>query len=159
MRISLDRQSKPIALEIPRLFSLDLVWETLQQVLSDVFHDYVDYNNTIKTPLSSAPEFVDRSSLVDWNVYFTKRVPTRSSVARQLFQFSRSGQVDSMTSYFEEHHRFLAKAERSNTTIYKEYVCKPNYRHITVIYDVLRRIIQDIDLHASLHPSQRLLDR
>ena len=159
MRISLDRQSKPIALEIPRLFSLDLVWETLQQVLSDVFHDYVDYNNTVKTPLSTAPEFVDRSSLVDWNVYFTKRVPTRSSAARQLFQFSHSGQVDSMTSYFEEHHRFLAKAERSNTTIYKEYVCKPNYRHITVIYDVLRRIIQDIDLHASLHPSKRLLDR
>ena len=129
-------------------------------MLSDVLHDYVDYNDTIKEiPLSAVSEYPDRSTAIDWSAYLTKRGPARPATVARLFQFSHSAQVDSMTSYFQEHHRFLVKPERSNTTIYKEYVCKPNYRHITVIYDVLRRIIQDIDIHASLHPSKRLLDR
>ena len=68
-----------------------------------------------------------------------------------------------MTSYLQEQNRFVIKQDTSTTktptTAYKQYVCKPNYRNITAVHDVLRRIIEDIDINYELHPTKRILDR
>jgi hypothetical protein len=70
-----------------------------------------------------------------------------------------------MTNYLQEQNRFVIKQDPSSTltkkspTTYKQYVCKPNYRNVTVVHDVLRRIIEDIDLNYKLHPTKRILDR
>jgi hypothetical protein len=71
-----------------------------------------------------------------------------------------------MTSYLQEQNRFIIKQDPSSSnptkkssTTYKQYVCKPNYRNVTVVHDVLRRIIEDIDLNYKLHPTKRILDR
>lgn len=67
-----------------------------------------------------------------------------------------------MTSYLQEQNRFVIKQETTTaavTTAYKQYVCKPNYRNITAVHDVLQRIIEDIDANYKLHSSKRILDR
>ncbi|CAF4022274.1 unnamed protein product, partial [Rotaria sp. Silwood1] len=47
---------------------------------------------------------------------------------------------------------------KQRTTTYKQYVCKPNYRNITAVHDILQRIIEDIDTNYTLHPTKRILD-
>jgi hypothetical protein len=72
-----------------------------------------------------------------------------------------------MTSYLQEQNRFVIKQDplssssttKVPSTIYKQYVCKPNYRNVTTVHDVLRRIIEDIDNNQQLHPTKRILDR
>jgi hypothetical protein len=65
-----------------------------------------------------------------------------------------------MTSYLQEQNRFVIKQNTSSSkTTYKQYVCKPNYRNVTAVHDVLRRIIEDIDINQKLHPTKRILDR
>ena len=145
------------------MFSIELVWETLQQVLSEVFNEYIDYNNTAELMFSNPAEYADRPSLIDFSQYLSKKgaVVTRSQPVPPLFQFSQSAQFNTMTSYLQEHNRFLVKQETSKAPVsaYKQYVCKSNYRNITVVHDVLRRIIDDIDTSYEFHPSKRILDR
>jgi hypothetical protein len=67
-----------------------------------------------------------------------------------------------MTNYLQEQNRFVIKSDpqmKKSPTTYKQYVCKPNYRNVTVVHDILRRIIEDIDLNYKLHPTKRILDR
>ena len=67
-----------------------------------------------------------------------------------------------MTSYLQEQNRFVTKQETTATTVatsYKQYVCKPNYRNITAVHDVLQRIIEDIDASFQLHATKRILDK
>jgi hypothetical protein len=68
-----------------------------------------------------------------------------------------------MTLYLQEQNRFVIKQNTSSTktpsTTYKQYVCKPNYRNVTAVHDVLRRIIEDIDINYELYPTKRILDR
>ena len=67
-----------------------------------------------------------------------------------------------MTSYLQEQNRFVIKQETTTKTLlqhYKQYVCKPNYRNITAVHDILQRIIEDIDVNFKLHPTKRILDR
>ncbi|CAF4265673.1 unnamed protein product, partial [Rotaria magnacalcarata] len=137
----------PVQFEIPYLFSIKLDWETLQQVLSEVLNEYIEYNNTID---GSSPN----SSLVSSSTDYSNR----HSV------FSQSAQFNSMTSYLQEQNRFALKQETTTTTAtaatsYKQYVCKPNYRNITAVHDILQRIIEDIDASFKLYPTKRILDR
>ncbi|CAF4470116.1 unnamed protein product, partial [Rotaria magnacalcarata] len=136
----------PVQFEIPYLFSIKLDWETLQQVLSEVLNEYIEYNNTID---GSSPN----SSLVSSSTDYSNR----HSV------FSQSAQFNSMTSYLQEQNRFALKQETTTTTAtaatsYKQYVCKPNYRNITAVHDILQRIIEDIDASFKLYPTKRILD-
>ena len=156
----------PVQFEIPYLFSIDLVWETLQQVLSEVLNEYIDYGNTLdgsssnSLSASGSTDYNNRPSVVDFSQYLTKKAPSRSQVIPRLFEFSQSAQFNSMTSYLQEQNRFVIKHEvRTVATGYKQYVCKPNYRNITAVHDVLQRIIEDIDANFKLHPSKRILDR
>lgn len=164
--------STPSALhcEIPFVFSIEIVWETLQQVLSDVLYEYIDYNNTHAAgssddlSASTSNEYNNTPSFIDFSQYLTKRAPPRSQYIPRLFEFSQSAQFNSMTSYLQEQNWFVIKqGSSSNTkklsTSYKQYVCKPNYRNVTVVHDVLRRIIEDIDINYKLHPTKRILDR
>jgi len=155
-----------IHFEIPFIFSIELVWETLQQVLSDVLHEYIDYNNTLDTVttnsslISSTTDYTNRPSLIDFSQYLTKKGPPRLQQIPRLFDFSQSAQFNSMTSYLQEQNRFVIKQNTSSSkTTYKQYVCKPNYRNVTAVHDVLRRIIEDIDINQKLHPTKRILDR
>ncbi|CAF4368957.1 unnamed protein product [Rotaria sp. Silwood2] len=43
-----------IQFEIPYLFSIEIVWSTIQQILSGVLSEYIDYDNTIDTLLSNS---------------------------------------------------------------------------------------------------------
>ncbi|CAF1622932.1 unnamed protein product, partial [Rotaria magnacalcarata] len=88
----------------------------------------------------------------------------RSQQIPRLFEFSQSAQFNSMTSYLQEQNRFALKQETTTTTAtaatsYKQYVCKPNYRNITAVHDILQRIIEDIDASFKLYPTKRILDR
>ena len=161
-----------IQFEIPFVFSIEIVWETLQQVLSDVLHEYIDYNNTLdaetldSSSTANSNDYANRLSLIDFSQYLTKRAPPRSHYIPRLFEFSKSAQFNSMTSYLQEQNRFVIKQDPSSSsstkkpsTTYKQYVCKPNYRNVTAVHDVLRRIIEDIDVNYKLHPTKRILDR
>ena len=153
------------------MFPIEFVWENLQQVLSDVLHEYIDYNNTLDRETldpsltSSTTDYANHPSLIDFSQYLTKRAPPRSQQIPRLFEFSQSAQVNTMTSYLQEQNRFVIKQDSSSiptktsSTTYKHYVCKPNYRNVTVVHDVLRQIIEDIDLNYKLHPTKRILDR
>ena len=74
-----------IQFEIPYVFSMELVWEALQQILSDVLNEYIDYNNTLDSitsttsSTSSTTEFVNRPSLIDFSQYLTKKSCTTFS--------------------------------------------------------------------------------
>lgn len=157
----------PMQFEIPYLFSIELVWETLQQVLSEVLNEYIEYNNTLDVSssnsalISSSNEYTNRHSVTDFSQYLTKKAPPRSQQIPRLFEFSQSAQFNSMTSYLQEQNRFAIKQETTTAiaTAYKQYVCKPNYRNITAVHDVLQRIIEDIDANFQLHPTKRILDR
>ncbi|CAF3461997.1 unnamed protein product [Rotaria socialis] len=159
-----------IQFEIPYIFSIDFVWETLQQVLSDVLFEYVDYNNTLDTlsfnssSTLNSTDYTNHSSLIDFSQYLMKKpIPPRSQQIPRLFEFSHSAQFHSMKSYLHEQNRFIIKQEASktqqSTIAYKQYVCKPNYRNITAVHDVIQRIIEDIDINYKLHPTKRILDR
>ena len=155
-----------VPFEIPYLFSIELVWETLQQVLSEVLNEYIDYSNTIdglssnSLTGSGSTDYGTRHSVVDFSPYLTKKAPARSQQVARLFEFSQSAQFNSMTSYLQEQNRFAVKQEATAVrTTYKQYVCKPNYRNITAVHDVLQRIIEDIDANYKLHSSKRILDR
>ncbi|CAF1034598.1 unnamed protein product [Adineta steineri] len=158
-----------IHFEIPFIFSIELVWETLQQVLSDVLNEYIDYNNTLDTltsnssSTSSSTDYANRPSLIDFSQYLTKKAPPRSQQIARIFTFAQSAQFNSMTSYLQEQNRFVIKQKASTTKTssitYKQYVCKPNYRNVTAVHDVLQRIIEDIDIQYKLHPTKRILDR
>ncbi|CAF1246478.1 unnamed protein product [Rotaria sp. Silwood1] len=158
-----------IKFEIPYIFSIEFVWETIQQVLSDVLSEYIDFDNVLE-PLSSdssstlhSTDYTDRPSLIDFSHYLTKKAPARSQHIPRLFEFSQSAQFNSMTLYLQEQNCFAMKQETSTTkqrtTTYKQYVCKPNYRNITAVHDILQRIIEDIDTNYTLHPTKRILDR
>ncbi|CAF3843763.1 unnamed protein product [Rotaria magnacalcarata] len=158
----------PVQFEIPYLFSIELAWETLQQVLSEVLNEYIEYNNTIdgsspnSSLVSSSTDYSNRHSVVDFSQYLTKKAPPRSQQIPRLFEFSQSAQFNSMTSYLQEQNRFVIKQETTTATAatsYKQYVCKPNYRNITAVHDILQRIIEDIDANFKLHPTKRILDR
>jgi hypothetical protein len=146
---------------------MELVWETLQQVLSEVLNEYIEYNNTIDGSLSNSSsnsnstDYTNRHLVVDFSQYLTKKAPPRSQQISRLFEFSQSAQFNSMTSYLQEQNRFAIKQETTTTmtTAYKQYVCKPNYRNITAVHDILQRIIEDIDANIKLHPTKRILDR
>ncbi|UJR07853.1 hypothetical protein I4U23_012136 [Adineta vaga] len=158
-----------IHFEIPFIFSIELVWETLQQVLSDVLNEYIDYHNTMNTLTSNSSlsslstDYADRPLHIDFSHYLTKRAPPRSLQIPRIFSFSQSAQFNSMISFLQEQNHFVVKQENSTTKTssiaYKQYVCKPNYRNVTVVHDVLQRIIEDIDMNYKLHPSKRILDR
>lgn len=158
-----------VQFEMPYLFSIEIVWETIQQVLSDVLTEYIDYddiNNAFSSDhlsTSDSADYTSVPSMIDFSLYLTKRPPLRSPQIPQLFDFSQSAQFNSMTSYLQEQNRFIIKQETSTTktrtTAYKQYVCKPNYRNITAVHDVLQRIIEDIDFNYKLHSSKRILDR
>ena len=151
-----------ILFEVPYIFSIEFVWETLQQVLSDILHEYIDYNDTIDTfHLQSSSTTTINTT--DFSQYLTKRAPIRSQQVPYLFEFSQSAQFSSLTAYLQEQNRFTIKQDSSIANVssinYKQYVCKPNYRNITVVHDILQRIIEDIDQNVSLHSSKRILDR
>ncbi|CAF2058801.1 unnamed protein product, partial [Rotaria magnacalcarata] len=140
----------PVQFEIPYLFSIKLDWETLQQVLSEVLNEYIEYNNTIdgsspnSSLVSSSTDYSNRHSVVDFSQYLTK---THHHVHNKFHQ-----------------NRFALKQETTTTTAtaatsYKQYVCKPNYRNITAVHDILQRIIEDIDASFKLYPTKRILDR
>ncbi|CAF1537970.1 unnamed protein product [Adineta ricciae] len=158
-----------IPFEIPFIFSIELLWETLQQVLSDVLNEYIDYHNTMNTlttnssSISDTTEYADRPSLIDFSHYLTKKAPARPHQIPRIFAFSQSAQFNSMISYLQEQNRFIIEQKSSTTKTpsiaYKQYVCKPNYRNVTVVHDVLQRIIEDIDMNYKLHPTKRTLDR
>lgn len=138
----------------------------MQQVLSDVLNEYIDYSNTDDASTSNAlststsGDYTNRHSLVDFSQYLTKKAPARSHQIPRLFEFFQSAQFNSMTSYLQEQNRFIVKQETTTaTTGYKQYVCKPNYRNITAVHDVLQRIIEDIDGNINLHASKRILDK
>ncbi len=155
--------------EIPFIFSVELVWETLQQVLSNVLNEYIDYNNSLDTLTSNSSStsnstvYANRPSLIDFSQYLTKKGPPRSQQIARVFAFSQSAQFNSMTSYLQEQNRFAIKQESSATktasVAYKQYVCKPNYRNVTAVHDVVQRIIEDIDVNYKLHSTKRILDR
>lgn len=156
----------PVPFEIPYLFSIELVWETLQQVLSEVLNEYIDYSNTgdglssNSLSASGSTDYANRHSVVDFSAYLTKKAPARPQQVPRLFEFSQSAQFNSMTSYLQEQNRFAVKQETTAVrATYKQYVCKPNYRNITAVHDVLQRIIEDIDANYKLHSSKRILDR
>ncbi|CAF5155602.1 unnamed protein product, partial [Rotaria sp. Silwood1] len=76
-----DHKSIPseIKFEIPYIFSIEFVWETIQQVLSDVLSEYIDFDNVLE-PLSSdssstlhSTDYTDRPSLIDFSHYLTKK--------------------------------------------------------------------------------------
>jgi hypothetical protein len=167
-----------VQFEIPYLFSIEIVWETLQQVLSEVLNEYIDYSNTMDglsanfLSASGSTDHTNGHAAVDFSQYLTKKPPARSQQIARLFEFSQSAQYNSMTSYLQEQNLFVVKQETTATTTttttstavgvgtgYKQYVCKPNYRNITAVHDVLQRIIEDIDINFKLHPSKRILDR
>ncbi|CAF1123910.1 unnamed protein product [Rotaria sordida] len=158
-----------IKFEIPYIFSIESVWETLQQVLSDVLSEYIDFDNLLDTSsfgsssISHSNDYTNRPSLIDFSQYLTKRAPPRSQQIPRLFEFSQSAQYNSMTLYLQEQNCFVLKQEASTTkqrtTTYKQYVCKPNYRNITAVHDILQRIIEDIDTNYKLHTTKRILDR
>ncbi len=163
-----QKQTLPTAIqfEIPYLFSMELVWETLQQVLSEVLNEYIEYNNTIdglssnSLTNSNSADYTNHHSVVDFSQYLTRRAPPRSQQIPRLFEFSQSAQFNSMTTYLQEQNRFAIKQETTTTSAaYKQYVCKPNYRNITAVHDILQRIIEDIDTNIKLHPTKRILDR
>jgi exocyst complex component 4 len=163
-----QKQTMPTAIqfEIPYLFSMELVWETLQKVLSEVLNEYIEYNNTIdglssnSLSNSNSTDYTNHHSVVDFSPYLTKKAPPRSQQIPRLFEFSQSAQFNSMTTYLQEQNRFAIKQETTTTaTAYKQYVCKPNYRNITAVHDILQRIIEDIDTNIKLHPTKRILDR
>src|SRR5689334_15113569 len=89
-----------VQFEIPYLFSIELVWETLQQVLSDVLNEYIDYNNTMDSSSSnsalttSSTDYANRPSLIDYSQYLTKRAPPRPPQILRLFEFSQSAQFN-----------------------------------------------------------------
>jgi hypothetical protein len=145
---------------------MELVWETLQKVLSEVLNEYIEYNNTIdglssnSLSNSNSTDYTNHHSVVDFSPYLTKKAPPRSQQIPRLFEFSQSAQFNSMTTYLQEQNRFAIKQETTTTaTAYKQYVCKPNYRNITAVHDILQRIIEDIDTNIKLHPTKRILDR
>lgn len=155
-----------VQFEIPYLFSIELVWETLQQVLSEVLNEYIDYNNTLdantlnSSSLTNSNDYANHHSVTDFSQYLTKKAPPRSQQIARLFEFSQSAQFNSMTSYLQDQNRFAIKPETTAVaTTYKQYVCKPNYRNITAVHDILQRIIEDIDVNFKLHPTKRILDR
>lgn len=155
--------------EIPFIFSIELVWETVQEILSDVLNEYIDYHNTLNTLTTNfssaelAEDYANGPSLIEFSQYLTKRAPPRSAHIPRMFAFSQSAQFNSMLSYLQEQNRFIIQQDASKTTspsmVYKQYVCKPNYRNVTAVHDVLQRIIEDIDMSYKLHPSKRILDR
>ena len=156
----------PNHFEIPYLFSIELVWETLQQVLSDVLNEYIDYSNTLdgsssnSLSTSNSNDYSNRHALIDFSQYLIKKAPARPQQIPRLFEFCQSAQFNSMTSYLQEQNRFVVKQETASiSTGFKQYVCKPNYRNITAVHDVLQRIIEDVDVNIKLHPSKRILDR
>jgi hypothetical protein len=144
---------------------MELVWETLQQVLSEVLNEYIEYNNAVDGLSSnslSTSNSTDYHSVIDFSQFLTKKAPPRSQQIARLFEFSQSAQFNSMTFYLQEQNRFVIKQETTPTKIttsYKQYVCKPNYRNITAVHDILQRIIEDIDSNIQLHPTKRILDR
>ncbi|CAF1341274.1 unnamed protein product [Adineta ricciae] len=155
-----------IQFEIPYLFSIELVWETLQQVLSEVLNEYIDYNNTLDTSalnsllIPNGTDYNNHHSVTDFSQYLTKRAPPRPQQIPRLFEFSQSAQFNSLTSYLQDQNRFAIKPETTAVaTAYKQYVCKPNYRNITAVHDILQRIIEDIDVNVKLHATKRILDR
>ncbi|CAF4827876.1 unnamed protein product, partial [Rotaria magnacalcarata] len=79
-----------------------------------------------------------------------KPIPRSQQIPR-LFEFSHSAQFNTIKSYLHEQARFVIKQEVSktqqSTIAYKQYVCKPNYRNITAVHDIIRRIIEDIDIN------------
>ena len=164
-----QKQSLPTAIqfEIPYLFSMELVWETLQQVLSEVLNEYIEYSNPIddlssnSLSNSNSTDYANHHAVVDFSQYLTRKGPPRTQQIPRLFEFSQSAQFNSMTTYLHEQNRFAVRQETSTTaaTAYKQYVCKPNYRNITTVHDILQRIIEDIDNHITLHPTKRILDR
>lgn len=165
-----QKQSIPTAFqfEIPYVFSMEIVWETLQQVLSEVLNEYIEYNHTIdglpsnSLSNSHSADYTNHHSAIDFSQYLTKKAPARSQQIPRLFEFSQSAQFNSLTSYLQEQNRFVVKQETAPstmTTSYKQYVCKPNYRNITAVHDILQRIIVDIDSNIKLHPTKRILDR
>ncbi|CAF0822807.1 unnamed protein product, partial [Didymodactylos carnosus] len=166
---------QPVQFEIPGLFSIDIVWETLQLVLSEVLNEYIDYNNTVEFPPQQDYSH-HHHSLIDFSPYLTKKYTPQQRSQQKLFEFQHSAQVVSMTNYFQEQNRFLPSqptpaipstvpadsttaASTSTAGIYKQYVCKPNYRNITTVHHVLQRIIDDIDQNIKLHSSKRILDK
>ena len=158
-----------IHFEIPYLFSIEFVWETVQQVLSDVLNEYVDYNvaydtlSSSSSSISNLTDYTNQSSLINFSQYLMKKPPLRSQEIPYVFEFSQSEQFHTMTSYLQEQNRFVIKQEistmKSGTNAYRQYVCKPNYRNIIVVEDILQRIIDDIDNNCQLHPTKRILDR
>ena len=152
-----------IQFEIPYIFSMDFVWETLQQVLSEVLNEYIEYNNPVDGLSSNSlsnSNSTDYHSVVDFSQYLTRKAPPRAQQIPRLFEFSQSAQFNSMTTYLQEQNRFAVRQETNTTaTAYKQYVCKPNYRNITAVHDILQRIIEDIDNNIKLHASKRILDR
>lgn len=131
--------------------------------------EYIDYNNTLDTlssnssTTSDSNDYTNHSSLIDFSHYLMKKGSSRSQQISRLFKFSQSEQFNTMTSYLQEQNRFIIKQESSktkqSTTLYKQYVCKPNYKNITAVHDVVRRIIEDIDLNYQLESPHRILDR
>jgi len=165
-----QKQSLPTTFqfEIPYVFSMEIVWETLQQVLSEVLNEYIEYNHTIdglpsnSLSNSHSADYTNHHSAIDFSQYLTKKAPARPQQAPRLFEFSQSAQFNSLTSYLQEQNRFVVKQETTPSTVttaYKQYVCKPNYRNITAVHDILQRIIVDIDSNVKLHPTKRILDR
>jgi len=111
-------------------------------------------------------DYANHPSLMDFSQYLIKKGPPRSQQIPRVFEFAQSAQFNSMTTYLQEQNRFVIKQDplsssttKVPSTIYKQYVCKPNYRNVTTVHDVLRRIIEDIDNNQQLHPTKRILDR
>jgi hypothetical protein len=120
----------------------------------------LDASSSNSSSTSSSTDYANRHSVVDFSQYLTKKAPPRSQQIPHLFEFSQSAQFNSMTSYLQEQNRFAIKHETTAiATSYKQYVCKPNYRNITAVHDVLQRIIEDIDNNYKLHSTKRILDR
>ena len=147
---------KEILFEVPKLFSGELIVQTMQQVFVDILHEYVDFNNTTDVKTDDEPEdFVERASFSDVSQFLTKKPSIRPTTISRWFQFAHSAQRQSMDSFLEDQNQFAVK---TNPT-YKKFVCKPHYRNITAVHGVLRRIIREIDENSSLEASQRILDR
>lgn len=113
--------------------------------------------------LSNSTDYTNRHALTDYSQYLTKKSPPRPQQIARLFEFSQSAQYNSMTTYLQEQNRFLIKQEATTTPIataaYKQYVCKPNYRNITAVHDILQSIIEDIDANCKLYATKRILHR
>src|ERR1700722_10417518 len=104
-------------------------------MLSEVLIEYIDYNNTLDASSFTSGDYANRHSVVDFSPYLTKKPPTYSLQVPRLLEFFQSAQFNTMATYLHEQNRFAVTQE---TTALKQYVCKPNYRHMTGVHGVLQ---------------------